>query len=196
MFGKITLIGRLGGDPEMRYTPQGKPVTNMSLAVDQGYGERKATLWVKVTAWGNNDGTGGKAEACANYLKKGSLVFVEGEPTVRAYIHTDGEPRASLEVNAREIKFLDPKPQDGNGQQTQARPAQAAKPAASLAATAATASPAYVQISPDKKFGWDGKAWVPIPAPVPPPPAAAPIPPPPPGADDTARDVDPDDIPF
>ena len=189
MYGKLTLVGRLGADPEMKYTPSGTAVTELRVAVDQGYGDNKKTLWVTVKAWGKRDGTGGMAEAAATYLHKGSLVFVEGTPTVRAYVANGGEARGVLEVNANELKFLDGKQDNGNGE---ARPAQQAKPATANAnqqptPQAATTNP-YQQISPDGNFGWDGKAWVAIPktaAPPPPPPTPEPV-----------HDVDPDSIPF
>lgn len=115
MYSKLTIIGRLGADPEMRYTASGKAVTNLRVAVDQGYGDSKTTLWVSVTCWGGKDGKEGMAEAAAKYVHKGSKVFVEGEPAVRAYVAGDGAARASLGLNARELRFLDDRPkQNGN----------------------------------------------------------------------------------
>jgi single-strand DNA-binding protein len=186
MFGELTILGRLGADPEMKYTPSGKAVTELRVAVDQGYGENKSTLWVTVTCWGGQDGKGGMAEAAANYLSKGSGVFVKGEPKVRAYVANNGEARAVLELTARELKFLDGKK---NGEQAHA-PADAPRAAQSTT----PAAPQYQQISPDGKFGWNGTAWVAIPqtTTTPPPPPAAAIPPPP----AAPQDVNPDEIPF
>ena len=65
--------GRLGSDPQLRTTKTGEPVANFNLAIDQGYGERKTTNWVRVTCWGK------QAEACAQHLSKGDLVAVSSE---------------------------------------------------------------------------------------------------------------------
>jgi single-strand DNA-binding protein len=106
MYAKIVLVGNLGGDPEMRYTPNGTPVTNFSLAVNRkfknGDGELvERTTWFRVAAWGK------LAETTNEYLSKGRLVLVEAEDIkASAYAGNDGEPRASLEVTARSIKFL------------------------------------------------------------------------------------------
>ena len=81
---KVLIIGSLGADPEMRYTPGGKPVTSYSVAVNRGWrtseGERKeATEWFNVVAWGN------LAEICNQYLHKGSQVYVEGRLQTRSW---------------------------------------------------------------------------------------------------------------
>jgi single-strand DNA-binding protein len=106
MYAKIVLVGNLGGDPEMRYTPNGTPVTNFSLAVNRKFknsdGETvERTTWFRVAAWGK------LAETTNEYLTKGRLVLVEAEDIkASAFKANDGEPRASLEVTARSIKFL------------------------------------------------------------------------------------------
>jgi single-strand DNA-binding protein len=105
------LIGNLGREPEMRYTPSGQAVTSFSVAVDESYtgndGQRvKRTIWVRVSAWGK------QAETCNQYLKKGSKVGVTGRLTPgeggspRIWTKTDGTPAASFEVNASEVHFL------------------------------------------------------------------------------------------
>ncbi len=86
---KVLIIGCLGADPEMRYTPGGKPVTSYSVAVNRGWrtseGERKeATEWFNVVAWGN------LAEICNQYLHKGSQVYVEGRLQTRSWEDTGG----------------------------------------------------------------------------------------------------------
>jgi len=75
MSTSATLIfrGRLGSDPQLRTTQTGEPVANFNLAIDQGYGERKSTVWVRVVVWGK------QAEACQRYLSKGDLVCVHAE---------------------------------------------------------------------------------------------------------------------
>ena len=106
MFQQTIIIGNLGGDPEMRYTPDGTPVTEFRVAVNRR-GKRAdgsdwdKTWWFRVTAWRR------LAETCNQYLRKGSQVMVIGEIDASAYMPRDGgEPRASLELTAREIKFL------------------------------------------------------------------------------------------
>lgn len=93
MVNRVILVGRLGRDPEMRYTPGGIPVCSFSVACDSGYGDSKKTVWFRVSAWRR------LAETCNEYLAKGRLAYVEGvlsEP--RAYQAKDGEWRASLDV--------------------------------------------------------------------------------------------------
>lgn len=106
MYQKLILIGRLGRDPEMRYTPDGTPVTSFSVATDRRWtdssGQQQSrTVWFRVTAWRR------LAETCNQYLTKGRLVMVEGEvQEPRVYQGRDGEWRASLDVTARNIQFL------------------------------------------------------------------------------------------
>ena len=109
MYQQITMIGNLGRDPEMRYTPSGVPVTTLSLAVSrvtvsaEGVRNEK-TIWFRVTAWNK------LAETASQYLTKGSKVLVVGEvEEATAYIDKEGKPRASLEVRAQQIKFLTPR---------------------------------------------------------------------------------------
>ena len=102
MYQHTVIVGRLGRDPEMRYTPQGKAVASLSVAVDTyaGPGETKAT-WYRVSAWEK------AAEACNTYLHKGDLVLCEGEVSASAFKDkSTGEPRASLELRAHSVKFL------------------------------------------------------------------------------------------
>jgi single-strand DNA-binding protein len=106
MYQKLIIIGRLGRDPEMRYTPDGTPVTSFSVATDRRWtdanGQQQSrTVWFRVTAWRR------LAETCNQYLTKGRLVMVEGELTEpRPYQSRDGEWRASLDVTANAVKFL------------------------------------------------------------------------------------------
>jgi single-strand DNA-binding protein len=111
-FQTIILAGNLGRDPEMRYTPSGQAVTNLSVATNRQYtsnsGERvKETTWFRVSVWGK------QAEACNQYLRKGSMVLVEGrlnqDPATggpRIWTGQDGAPRASFEVTAQTVRFL------------------------------------------------------------------------------------------
>jgi len=103
---KILIIGNLGSDPEMRYTPNGNPVTSFTVATNRRYktaeGEdRDETEWFRVSAWNR------LAENCNQFLQRGSKVYVEGRLTSRTYVGNDGETRISLDVNASEVRFLD-----------------------------------------------------------------------------------------
>jgi len=105
MYQRIELIGRLGHDPSLRYTPSGVPVCNFSVAVDNQRkpkdGEAKPEAqWFNIIAWQKT------AEACNEYLAKGALVFVSGQLQVRDYEKRDGTAGYAVEVNAREVKFL------------------------------------------------------------------------------------------
>lgn len=105
MWQRITIVGNLGSDPEMRYTPSGVPVTSFSVAVNrkvklQDGSVQEKTTWFRVTAWRQ------LAETCSQYLSKGRMVLIEGEVEVSAYAAQDGTPRASLELTARDVRFL------------------------------------------------------------------------------------------
>ena len=105
MYQHIVIVGNLGSDPEMRFTPAGVPVTSFSVAVNRrwtdGNGEQKEkTTWFRVTAWRK------LAELCNQYLSKGRLVLVEGEIDATAWLDNQGNPRATLELTARNVRFL------------------------------------------------------------------------------------------
>ena len=106
---RVQLIGRLGKDPEGKFTPSGKKVTHFSLAVSQRWkanGEaREYTEWVNVEAWGR------LGEVCQEYLKKGSLVYVEGRLKTEKY-EDKGETKFFTKVVALSLQFLDKKPVD------------------------------------------------------------------------------------
>ncbi len=120
MYQKLIIIGRLGKDPEMRFTPNGQAVTSFSVATDRQFSDQagklvKETIWFRVSAWGK------LAETCNNFLQKGKMVMVEGRLTVdsktggpRIWTGQDGTPRSSLEVVANTVKFLSAKT-DGTG---------------------------------------------------------------------------------
>ncbi|MCL4268684.1 MAG: single-stranded DNA-binding protein [Anaerolineales bacterium] len=102
---RVQLIGRLGKDPESKYTPAGKKVCHFSLAVSNRWkdknGETKeATEWVNIEAWGR------LGEVCQEYLKKGSLIFVEGRLKTDKY-EANGETRYFTKVIAQSLQFLD-----------------------------------------------------------------------------------------
>lgn len=102
---KVILIGRLGRDPETRFTGGGQAVANFSLATDETYkdrsGERqKRTEWHKIVVWGK------QAEIAQQYLKKGSLVFIEGRIQTREWQDKEGQKRTSFEIVATNFRML------------------------------------------------------------------------------------------
>lgn len=109
---QVNIIGHLGRDPEMRYTPQGKAVTSFSVAVKTGFGENAYTLWFRCAAWEK------QAQVCNQYLKKGSKVRVTGELTgdretgnPKLWTRQDGSAGTNFDVTVREVEFLSPNPQ-------------------------------------------------------------------------------------
>lgn len=103
---KVMIIGNLGRDPEMRYTPNGKPVTSFSVAVSRTWvkpeGERTETTdWFNVVAWGR------LAEICSQYLTKGSMVYVEGRLETRSWEGENGQKHFRTEVVASDVNILD-----------------------------------------------------------------------------------------
>lgn len=123
---KSTIIGNIGRDAELRYTPNGNAVADVSVAVTEKRGQNSepVTTWFKVTLWGKF------AEAMAPHMTKGKQVYVEGPVRLEQYTDRDGNQRSALAITASEIKLL-----GGN------RSANAA-PAANAAPNAAPASPA------------------------------------------------------
>jgi single-strand DNA-binding protein len=106
MLNKIMVIGNVGRDPEMRYTPNGKPVTSFSLATNRRYttqdGEsREETEWFTVVAWNN------LAEQVNQYLTKGSKAYVEGRLHSSSFQGNDGQTRFRNEIIANQVLFLD-----------------------------------------------------------------------------------------
>ena len=97
---KWEIIGHLGSEPEMRFTPSGAPVTSFSIATNYGYGERKETVWIKVTCWNK------QAEFANQYGSKGSLARVEGEARMTSYDTKDGVTKYKLEITAQSVMFL------------------------------------------------------------------------------------------
>lgn len=112
MYHTLIIVGNVGKDPEMRYTPSGQAVTSFSVATNRQYtgsnGEQvKETVWFRVTTWGK------QAEVCNQYVKKGMKVLVEGRLTPdkatggpRVWNRNDGSPAASFEVTASTVRFL------------------------------------------------------------------------------------------
>jgi single-strand DNA-binding protein len=107
MVNQIILIGRLGNDPELKYLQSGTAVTNFSLATSEKYkkdGElQEVTTWHRVSAYGR------LAEVSSNYLRKGSLAFVQGKLRNNTWEDSDGNKHSDLRVVVEKIAFLDPK---------------------------------------------------------------------------------------
>ncbi|MBT3321789.1 MAG: single-stranded DNA-binding protein [Anaerolineae bacterium] len=102
---KVMIIGNLGRDPEMRYTPSGRPVTTFSVAVSRSWkspnGEaRSETEWFKVVSWGK------LAEICNEFLKKGQQVYIEGRLKTRQWEDKEGQKRSTVELIANEMTML------------------------------------------------------------------------------------------
>lgn len=128
-FQTTILVGNLGRDPEMRYLPSGDPVTSFSVATNRQYtsgsGEQvKETVWFRVSVWGK------MAEACNQYLKKGSKVLIEGRLVAdqatggpRIWTGQDGQARASFELRAQTVRFLSTR---GEASEPLAEPGEAA----------------------------------------------------------------------
>ncbi len=103
---RIIIIGNLGSEPEMRFTPNGRPVTSFSVATNRRYttseGERREeTEWFTVVTWGR------LAEQCNQYLTKGRLVYVEGRLRTHTWEGQDGQKRSRNEIVADRVSFLD-----------------------------------------------------------------------------------------
>ena len=157
-FAKVMIIGNLGRDPEMRYTPNGRPVTEFSVAVshskprpaDRRVG-RRATDWYRVTVWGD------RAERTAEQFRKGNKVFVEGRFRTREYEAKDGQKRISLEITADNVISLDARVRDeeaarsplrraasaagAGGRRRRRGPCEPTRPAAPPRTTTSTTSP-------------------------------------------------------
>ena len=110
---KIMLIGNLGRDPEMNYTPDGTAVAKFSLAVKRvgksATGERQDEAdWFNIVAWRQ------LAETCSTYLKKGQKVFIEGRLNIRKYTDRNGVERMAIDVVASDMEMLTPKDRQGS----------------------------------------------------------------------------------
>jgi single-strand DNA-binding protein len=103
---KVILIGNLGRDPELRYTPGGQPVANFSIATNEswtkkdGSGREERTEWHRIVAWGRT------AELCAQYLAKGRTVYIEGRLQTREWENKEGQKQRSTEIVANTVQFI------------------------------------------------------------------------------------------
>jgi single-strand DNA-binding protein len=111
MVNKAILIGRLGKDPEVRYTPDGTMVTNFNLATDEQWKDKNGEK-VQKTEWHRIVTFGKLAEICGNYLVKGKLIFIEGRIQTRSWEDKDGVKRFTTEIIANNMQMLDSKGQN------------------------------------------------------------------------------------
>jgi single-strand DNA-binding protein len=116
-FNRVILMGNLTRDPELRYIPNGSAVANLRLAINRTYksqsGEQKEEVtFVNIVVWAK------QAENCAEYLSKGSPIFVEGRLQSRQWETEDGQKRSVLEVVADRVQFLGRKKEEGSAEET------------------------------------------------------------------------------
>ncbi len=118
---KAILIGRLGADPELKYTPSGAAVVNFNIATDESWTDasgvkQERTEWHRIVAWRK------LAEICGEYLKKGSRVYIEGQLQTRSWEGQDGVKRYTTEIVARNMQMLDTKATGGKAPTPQEPP--------------------------------------------------------------------------
>lgn len=146
---KVILIGRLGADPDVRYTPDGSPIVKFSMATDErvrgadGNWEDKPE-WHRIVVFGK------LAENCGTYLNKGKLVYVEGRIQTRQWEDQQGVKRYMTEIVAREVKFLSGSAGDQSGQSQGYQAAQKSTPAPSYGSRPLTEELPPVPSSPDE----------------------------------------------
>jgi single-strand DNA-binding protein len=130
-FNKITIVGNLGRDPELRYTPQGTPVCSFTVATNERRKDKAgemqdSTTWFRITLWGR------QAETASQYLTKGRPIYVEGRLRVEEWTDRDGKQRYTLEVHATDMQFIGGgRGEEGGGGQP-ARAAATSQPEAEL----------------------------------------------------------------
>lgn len=111
---KVILLGRLGGDPELKYTPSGAAVCNFSLATNEAWTDKagqkqEKTEWHRVVVWGK------MAELCNQYLSKGRQAFIEGKLQTRSWDDNNGQKKYTTEINATTVQFIGDRGQAGVG---------------------------------------------------------------------------------
>lgn len=106
---KFTGIGRLGRDPELRTTRSGTSVCSVDVAYDDGWGDRKTTMWIKTVAFGK------LAENFERFCHKGSEIYADGRLETDEWTDREGNIRETLKVTANDLRFLGPKPSDNSG---------------------------------------------------------------------------------
>jgi single-strand DNA-binding protein len=112
---KVMIIGNLGSDPEMRYTPNGRAVTQFNVAVNQSTKNQQTGEWVEETDWFRVTIWGDRAERMAENLRKGNKVFAEGRFRTRQFEGKDGQTRTALEITADSIVNLERRVREEDG---------------------------------------------------------------------------------
>jgi single-strand DNA-binding protein len=120
---KVILMGTLGKDPELKFTPGGSAVCSFSIATKETWYDEKnekheKTEWHKIVVWGK------KAESCNQYLAKGSQVYIEGKLQTRSWDDKDGTKRYTTEISAKDVQFINRKKESGG----EAKPKEEALP--------------------------------------------------------------------
>ncbi len=117
---KVILIGNLGRDPELRYTGSGQAVCQFSIATSESWGQgddrQERTEWHRIVVWGR------RGEVAAEYMKKGSKVYIEGRLQTRKWQDKNGQDRYTTEVVARDFQFLDRREGGGGGRSSSNEP--------------------------------------------------------------------------
>jgi single-strand DNA-binding protein len=114
---QVQLIGRIGSDPEIRHTPSGKTVATLNLAVDDGWGDNKKTVWIGVTLWGTT------AELCGRACRKGDRLGITGRLSQEEW-EKDGKKQRKTKVTAEAMHLLEPKREGHPPARSSAPPAQ------------------------------------------------------------------------
>ncbi len=135
MINKVILMGRLTRDPELRHTGAGTPVCSFSIAVDNGYGERRQTDFINCVAWNKT------AEFVSNYFEKGKMIIVIGRIATRTWEGQDGKKNYATEVVASEVSFGETKRSQDGGSST-----------GFAGATSAPAAPSFPDSPVDEAF--------------------------------------------
>ncbi|MCA9381753.1 single-stranded DNA-binding protein [Candidatus Dojkabacteria bacterium] len=115
---KVMLIGRLGQEPEAKYTPNGTAVSNFSIATSEKWKDKASGEWNEKTEWHRIVSWNKQAEFCNQYLKKGSLVYIEGKLVTRSWDDKEGQKRYMTEVVANTVQLLDKKENNTDTPQT------------------------------------------------------------------------------
>lgn len=121
---KVMLIGRLGADPKLSYTPSGSAVVNFNMATDEGYKDRQSGQWVNRAEWHRIVVWNQPAEYCANYLTKGDLVYIEGRLQTRKWQDNQGQDKYTTEIVASRVQGMSGRTDDAQNQPQQAPQSQ------------------------------------------------------------------------
>lgn len=127
MVNRVTLVGRLGKDPELRYSPSGQAVARFSLATDENRKDQQGN-WQQETTWHNIVLFGQTAERAGEMLKKGNLVYIEGRISQRQWEDKEGQKRTSFEILGSVLRNLTPRPHSESAGESSASTSQMTPP--------------------------------------------------------------------